>query len=766
MTQMPDPNSSPERRYVQKAVDALIQWIPLGGSGGVFVHFFLQQEWVMTVITLPVMVVTAVWAGYTGNFTARLGEIAGERGTQDADALVAFLDRLDRAIRWRFSGTEGQYLKAQASACRAYVSHNEVPLPSGILNPDLDEVYVPLKLSSEFLRNFEGQALPTLPGFGDKPEAILQQMQERPTQQIWDILALSAKTPQFRHLVIKAYGGFGKTTLLRHLTYLYATRPRLVRRRYKAPRLIPVLLYLRTWRDTIAQPDAPALPALITQHHAKALAQGKTLEIPTSWAENLLHTGRLLVMLDGFDEVAEAQRPAVSQWITRQMQAYPNTVFILTSRPTAYDTDYSAERVQTPLAVQPFDEDQRRRFVEQWYLCQERFHRGNRLTPDVQEAAKQRAENLLSQIENRPELESMAENPLMLNMIAMFHRSYPNEQLPQRQAELYSGICKLQLGDRPMAKKVDLPLPAEASQAVLQNVALAMVKAEQQVIPVDALLDLMQQGLADQDETVAPRPFLQTIERVSELLVKKDDGYEFAHRSFQEYLAATQIKDQVQKDPSYEDLLLQNFDNEYWKGTVLLYVAQVNPTNLLRAAYRRSHAAASLAYDCLRVNRRRLDDDLVADIKIRRFGQLEEYLQQGQWREADRETWRLMLQTYGKEFGQILYPNELLNFPCPDLLHLDGLWVKYSQGKFGFSVQKQIYVECGNPLDGEYHEKTWQYFADSVGWCKGGNYLNYRDLKANPSFSPMGELPWVDCVGLWSVFLWLRAQMSCSTSQF
>ena len=738
MTKPTAPDPSSERRYMQKAVDALIQWSPLGGSGWAFAHFLVQQEWAMAMLTFPAMVVTAVWARYTGNFTARLGEIAGDRGTQDADAFARLLDRLDRAIRWRFSGKEGQYLKAQASACRPYVSHNEVPLPSGILNPDLDEVYVPLKLSSEFLRNFEGQALPTLPGFGDKPDDILQQMQERPTQRIWDILALSPKTPQFRHLVIKAYGGFGKTTLLRHLTYLYATRPRLVRRRYKAPSLIPVLLYLRTWRDTLAKPDAPTLPELIAQHHAKALPQGKALEMPTPWAANLLQAGRLLVMLDGFDEVAEAQRLAVSQWITTQMQTYPQAVFLLTSRPTAYDADYSAEKVQTPLAVQPFDADQRRRFVEQWYLCQERFHRGNRLTPDVKEAAQQRADNLLSQIENRKELESMAENPLMLNMIAMFHRSYPNEQLPQRQAELYRGICKLQLGDRPMAKRVDLPLPAEASQAVLQTVALAMVQAEQQVIPVDDLLDLIQQGLADQDETVAPRQFLQTIERVSELLVKKDDGYEFAHRSFQEYLAATEIKDRGR-----EDLLLQHFEEEYWKGTILLYVAQVNPTHLLSAAYRRSHAAAALAYDCLRVTRRRLDDDLVADIKIRRFGQLEEYLQQGQWKEADIETWRLMLQTYGKEFGQMLYRNELLIFPCPDLLCLDGLWVKYSQGKWGFSVQKRIYVECGGKLDGKYPgAKIWEEFGDRVGWRVDGEWIyTYDSLNLDLSLSPAGEFP-------------------------
>lgn len=724
----------PERRYVQKAVDALIQWSPLGGSGWAFAHFLLQQDWVLAMLTFPAMIVTAVWARYTGNFTARLGEIAGERGTQDADALVALLDRLDRTLRWRFSGFDGKYLKAQASACRAYVGNSEVPLPSGILNPDLEEVYVPLKLSSEFLRNFEGKAIPTLPGFGDKPEEIIQQMQERPTRQIWDVLAESQRTPQFRQLVIKAYGGFGKTTLLRHMTYLYATRPRRVRRRHKAPILVPVLLYLRTWRDTIAQPAAPTLPELITQHHAKSLPQCKHLEVPTSWAENLLRNGRALVMLDGFDEVAEGQRRAVSQWITAQMQEYPETNFILTSRPTAYDNDYTAEKVQTPLAVQPFDQDQRKRFVVQWYFCQERFHRGNRNTPDVREAAEQRAANLLSQIEDRKELESMAENPLMLNMIAMFHRSYPTEELPQRQWELYRGICKLQLGDRPMAKRVDLPLPAEASQAVLQRVALAMVENQQTTIKLEDLLALIRQGLLQLEEMVDPREFLTKIERVSELMVKKDDGYEFAHRSFQEYLAAAQIKAAGQ-----EDLLLQHFDEEYWKGTILLYVPQVNPTHLLSAAYHQSHVAASLAYDCLRVTRRHLDAPLVADIKARRYRQLEDYLQTGQWQEADRETWRLMLQTYGRELGQVLWPDDLLNFPCEDLLKLNDLWLRYSDGRFGFSVQKEIYLECGGIPDGKYHKEAFEQFGYAVEWRRDGKW-DFRNINYDTE-SPRGHLP-------------------------
>ena len=739
----------PEHRYIQKAVDAFIQWSPLGGSGWAFVHFLLQQDWMLAILTFPAMVVTAVWAKYTGNFTARLGEIAGERGTRDADALAALLDRLDRALRWQLSGFDGKYLKAQASACRPYVGNNEVPLPSGILNPDLDEVYVPLKLSSEFLRNFEGRAVPTLPGYGDKSEEVLQQLEERPTQQIWEILAQSQKTLQFRQLVIKAYGGFGKTTLLRHMTYLYATRPRFVRRRYKAPFLIPVLLYLRTWRDTIAKPEAPTLAELIAQHHAKSLPQCKNLDVPANWAETVLRRGKALIMLDGFDEVAEGQRQAVSQWITAQMQEYPESVFILTSRPTAYDNDYIAEKVQTPLAVQPFDEEQRKRFIEQWYFCQERFHRGNRNTPDVKEAATQRAANLISQIEARKDLESMAENPLMLNMIAMFHRSYPTEQLPQNQYQLYRNICQLQLGDRPLAKRVDLPLPAETSQKVLQTVALSMVKQEQISIPIDDLLDQIHQTLLKLEETVAPREFLNKIERVSELMVKKDDGYEFAHRSFQEYLAATEIK-----ATGLEALLLEHFDNEYWKGTILLYVAQVNATNLLSAAYTTSHAAASLAYDCLKVTRRQLDQSLINGINNRRYGQLEDYLKAGQWQEADQETWRLMLQTYGKERGQFLFPSELLAFPCEDLMTLDELWLKYSQGKFGFSVQKQIYVACGAKLDGNFPgAKIWEEFCDRVGWRIEGEYVtSYQNLKANPSLSPKGEFPVLG--GGWVVRVW------------
>ena len=42
----------------------------------------------------------------------------------------------------------------------------------------------------------------------------------------------------------------------------------------------------------------------------------------------MLRRGDAVIMLDGFDEVAQDQRPAVANWINRQMRRYGNSIFI------------------------------------------------------------------------------------------------------------------------------------------------------------------------------------------------------------------------------------------------------------------------------------------------------------------------------------------------------------------------------------------------------------------------------------------------------
>ncbi len=59
--------------------------------------------------------------------------------------------------------------------------------------------------------------------------------------------------------------------------------------------------------------------------------------------------------------------------------------------------------------------------------------------------AAEGASALLAQIEAEEELQKMAKNPLLLNMIATFHRRNARAPLPKRQSELYAEICTLQL---------------------------------------------------------------------------------------------------------------------------------------------------------------------------------------------------------------------------------------------------------------------------------------------------------------------------------
>ncbi|TVP56322.1 MAG: NACHT domain-containing protein [Nodularia sp. (in: Bacteria)] len=82
------------------------------------------------------------------------------------------------------------------------------------------------------------------------------------------------------------------------------------------------------------------------------------------------------------------------------------------------------------------------------------------------------------------------------------------------------------------------------------------------------------------------------------------------------------------------------------------------------------------------------------------YGQLAYYLAAGMWKEADEETFKVMLEVAGREKQGYLELEDIEQFPCEDLRTIDKLWVDYSNGHFGFSVQKEIYLEEGGILEG------------------------------------------------------------------
>lgn len=130
------------------------------------------------------------------------------------------------------------------------------------------------------------------------------------------------------------------------------------------------------------------------------------------------------------------------------------------------------------------------------------------------------------------------------------------------------------------------------------------------------------------------------------------------------------------------------------------------------------------------------------------YGKLRDLLKAESWKEADEETLAVMLKVAGREEKGWLNEASIDNFPCTDLLTIDRLWVKYSKGRFGFSVQKYMWESVGGKLGKYYDSEVYMKFGEKVGWFvkEKRDWRIWRTIwkKGKPTFSlnaPQGHLP-------------------------
>ncbi len=122
---------------------------------------------------------------------------------------------------------------------------------------------------------------------------------------------------------------------------------------------------------------------------------------------------------------------------------------------------------------------------------------------------------------------------------------------------------------------------------------------------------------------------------------------------------------------------------------------------------------------------------------------LKNLLQQQKWQQADEMTYDLMTKAGDKDNSGFITSTELKDIACEDLQTIDRLWVEYSQGKFGLSVQQRIYQSLisSQAID----INTYRQFSQQVGWTKQNNpndpdYYLYDDLNFSLN-APQGHLP-------------------------
>ncbi|MEM1280933.1 MAG: GUN4 N-terminal ARM-like repeat domain-containing protein [Cyanobacteria bacterium P01_H01_bin.152] len=101
---------------------------------------------------------------------------------------------------------------------------------------------------------------------------------------------------------------------------------------------------------------------------------------------------------------------------------------------------------------------------------------------------------------------------------------------------------------------------------------------------------------------------------------------------------------------------------------------------------------------------------------------------------ADRLTLQKMCELAGENAvkRKWLYFTEVNIFPNVDLQTLDQLWLIYSEGKFGFSKQREIWLGVG---------KNWDKFWPKIAWKNDNIWTRYPGEFIWSLEAPLGHLP-------------------------
>lgn len=113
---------------------------------------------------------------------------------------------------------------------------------------------------------------------------------------------------------------------------------------------------------------------------------------------------------------------------------------------------------------------------------------------------------------------------------------------------------------------------------------------------------------------------------------------------------------------------------------------------------------------------------------------LQKLLAQHQFQEADQLTLLKLCELAGPTASRRkwLYFTEVDSLPILDLQTIDQLWWVHSEGKFGFRVQRQLWLGVG---------KNWERLWPKIGWKSGNNWTRYPQEFTWDLTAPKGHLP-------------------------
>jgi DNA-binding CsgD family transcriptional regulator len=351
-------------------------------------------------------------------------------------------------------------------------------------------------------------------------------------------------------LVILGKPGSGKTTFIRHLTIDWCKGS------YQSD-LVAVLVELRRIRDT----DWKLTDSIC-----------KELELKEDQLVIFLEQGKLLILMDGLDEVPTNElRREVQDQLQKLAKDYPKNRFILTCRTQII---VSIPDGFTSVEVADFNEEQVGQFVKNW------FKASGQSAIEVE----QRWERFNNVIDKRKALKELTVTPVLLSLMCLVFQD--EGAMPLDMTWLYKKGIQLLLNKWNDGKAIDgwevgseayRQLNVEQKEALLAEIAahkfenpnnFVLFQQEEIVTQITKYL-----GLSNDVDGIA---VLKSIEAQHGLLIERaDELWSFSHLTFQEHFTVQWLT------KLSTEQLSEKITNQQWQGVVKQLVTSQQPADQL-----------------------------------------------------------------------------------------------------------------------------------------------------------------------------------------
>jgi predicted NACHT family NTPase len=365
--------------------------------------------------------------------------------------------------------------------------------------------------------------------------------------------------------------GAGKTTFLQHLAM------RCNQGSFAGDR-VPIFITLRDFAD---ESRATGEFSLFNYIHEEFIASGIS---DLSILKTLLREGRLLLLLDGLDEVIDQERKAVAKEIRRLSEKYHRNLFVVTCRTTTKAGNLGRF---TDVEMAPFLQEQIVAFTQKWFIA---------LSKTIQAGQSQAAQFIekLDLPENLP-LRRLAVTPLFLHLACwVFHH---RGEFSGKRSEFYKQCLDLLLDKWDEARGIErdeIYSDLTSVQKLKLLGQIAWITFEQgsyfftQQVVEQQISDYIQKlpgSVIDSEELqLDSQEILKEIELQHGVLVERSQGiFSFSAQAFQDYYTARSIvaSHNLQAPDQKLQRLVSHITEPRWQEVFLLTVEMLRSADFL-----------------------------------------------------------------------------------------------------------------------------------------------------------------------------------------